>query len=408
MENKINLDIKNQSNWKNKDFLYLFIGNAIYNLTFAIFTISIPIMIYNFTSSTLAMSTMRVIEFLPNLLLALFIGVIIDRINRKKILQFSIVVQIICVILVLLLYSIFSFNLFYFYMIGIILFTANYTFGNAYHSTLPIIVRKKQLIDANSAISLVRTIIDTAGPSFAAMIFFIMGVEYSLLIPLIGLLCLLILVSITNIPHHKQNKKMSTSFKKEILEGWNQLVSLKLLWIMTLMILCINVVSGLTGAILIFFALDSLNLSEIQLGVTLSMSGVGAIVASLIAKKSLKYFNRGTLFLFAIKVSLLAHLILYLGNTIYSFGSALALIGLSGTFINIHYLTLRQQETPNHLLGRVAGTSSMIMKLAVPFSFFLGGLLGEIMDVKNIFLGSGLILFILIIYGFYKKIQKIK
>lgn len=409
VENSHNEIIIKKSIWRNKDFLFLFIGNSISNLTFIFFSISIPILIYKMTSSSLAMSTMRIVEFLPNLFLAIFIGVIVDRLNRKMVIQISIVIQVICISIIIFLFSQQTLNLVYLYIIGFFLFIAGYTFNNAFHTILPGIVREDQLIDANASFSFVRTTIDIIGPSIAALIFLVLNYQVSLLITLAGLVILLFLIGFTQIPiNKKKNSNDKTSMKEEIKEGWSHLISLKSLWIMTLMILFLNVVNGLTGAILIFYLLDTFKLSESEIALVMSFTGVGALFASIIAKKSLKYFKRGQLLIYSMVLLLIAHVMLYNVASLYILALAFLLIGFSGTFTNIHYLTLRQQVTPNHLLGRVAGTSSMIMKLAVPFAFFIGGILGEIMIVKNIFIIGIVILLLILIYGLKNKIYNIE
>lgn len=409
VENSHNEIIIKKSIWRNKDFLFLFIGNSISNLTFIFFSISIPILIYKMTSSSLAMSTMRIVEFLPNLFLAIFIGVIVDRLNRKMVIQISIVIQVICISIIIFLFSQQTLNLVYLYIIGFFLFIAGYTFNNAFHTILPGIVREDQLIDANASFSFVRTTIDIIGPSIAALIFLVLNYQVSLLITLAGLVILLFLIGFTQIPiNKKKNSNDKTSMKEEIKEGWSHLISIKSLWIMTLMILFLNVVNGLTGAILIFYLLDTFKLSESEIALVMSFTGVGALFASIIAKKSLKYFKRGQLLIYSMVLLLIAHVMLYNVASLYILALAFLLIGFSGTFTNIHYLTLRQQVTPNHLLGRVAGTSSMIMKLAVPFAFFIGGILGEIMIVKNIFIIGIVILLLILIYGLKNKIYNIE
>ncbi len=64
------------------------------------------------------------------------------------------------------------------------------------------------------------------------------------------------------------------------------------------------------------------------------------------------------------------------------------------TMTNIVYLAIRQETTPNHLLGRVAGTTSMIMKLAVPIGLFIGGIWAEGLPIAPIFiLSAAIVLF---------------
>lgn len=75
--------------------------------------------------------------------------------------------------------------------------------------------------------------------------------------------------------------------------------------------------------------------------------------------------------------------------------AGMILIGFCSVFINVHYQTLRQESTPAHLLGRVSGTTSMLMKIATPISFIGAGLLGERIDVSWIFLISSIIMILL-------------
>lgn len=62
---------------------------------------------------------------------------------------------------------------------------------------------------------------------------------------------------------------------------------------------------------------------------------------------------------------------------------------------NVVYFTIRQEFTPNHLLGRVAGTSSMLMKLALPLGLFVSGLWAEYLPIPLLFLMSALLTFMM-------------
>ncbi|USK57817.1 hypothetical protein LIS82_26710 (plasmid) [Cytobacillus solani] len=66
---------------------------------------------------------------------------------------------------------------------------------------------------------------------------------------------------------------------------------------------------------------------------------------------------------------------------------------------NIVYTTIRHEFTPNHLLGRVVGTSSMLMKITFPIELFISGMWAEYFPIKGLFILSTMIfisLFLLI------------
>lgn len=387
-----------KSIWFNKQFLLLWGGNSISNLTFYMFTFSLPILIFQYTKSSFAMSIMRAVEVLPNLLFGMLIGVIVDRMNKKKVLFISIIIQTVC--LTAILYSLnFLDNLVVVYIISFILFFGGYLYGNAFHTVLPLIVQKEQLVSANSSISFINTLIAIVGPSFASLMVVFTSIHYSLVITIAGLLILLIATYFTKIPNNKLDYKKRKSIREDMKEGWKALKENRELWIMTIMILFSNIANGLTGAVIVFYALNDLNTSETYLGIIMSSTGVGALIASLVAKKSKRWCERGKLLLILISGSFLGHIVLFLASGWYIISIGLIIIGFSLVLFNIHYLTLRQESTPIELLGRVSGTSSMIMKFSVPISFLIGGITAEFIMAKYVFLGSAIILLLLIIYG---------
>lgn len=401
--NNIFTQDEEKSIWKNKQFLLLWGGNSFANLFFYVFTYSIPIIIYQYTSSSFAMSMMRVIEVLPTLFLGIIIGVFVDRWDRKKVLIYSTIIQILILILLIITINI-KFELWIIYLLGFILYTAGFTFGNAYHAILPIMVPKSQLVMANSSISFINNLISIVGPSLAGIITILFSLKYNLIVTIIGFFILLLFIFMMKIPYLKdEDKRGNTRFIEEIKDGWNQLVGNEILFVMTVMIFITNISNGLTGAVIIFHSLDTFEVNNTLLGLIISSTGVGAIIASLTANKSRKWGARGRLFLILIGLSSLGQIILYASQDWYWISIGLIIIGFSLILINIHYASLRQETTPNHLLGRVVGTSSMIMKLATPISFLLGGLLADLFAVRYVFFISSLILILYILYGIKKK-----
>jgi MFS family permease len=367
---------------------------------------SLPLIIYDLTSSPLAMSSMRAIEFLPNIILALFIGVIVDRYNRKWILSLSVLTQIIILLIFFMLLFTSVINLWMIYALGFILYTASFTFGNAFNSTIPNLVPSEQLTEANSSITLASSTINIVGPAFAGMILFTMSYTNALFFTMIGFTILLVFIQFIKIPV-QPNVNNQTKIIDDIKDGWKCLIENKDLWALTIVIFLSNIASAITLAVLIFYSLDVLNITESQLGIVLGSAAIGGIIASLIAKHSLKFFRRGVIIILALIIEAMGYGVLALSFTWILLILGMFLIGFSGALMGIHYSTIRQVTTPNYLLGRVAGTSSMFMKLAVPFSFLSAGVLAEFLAINIIFLLSLVITVFLIIYLVKSNVVKI-
>ncbi|MEB1808595.1 MAG: MFS transporter [Bacillaceae bacterium] len=400
LERKSEEALKNNSSiWKNKQFLLLISGTSVSNLTFSIFTMALPIMIYELTRSAFAMGTMRAIEFLPNLLLAVFIGVLVDRFNRKKVLLSSVGLQMVIILTMIALLLTSQLQLWHLYVLGFILYTSAYMFGNAYHSVLPLIVEKEQLTAANSVISFLYTFVGLIGPALAGMVLLVLNNIYGLTITAVGLLVLLLFISLLKLPVIKKEEgQKKTSMIEEMKEGWYSLIENKELWNLTIMVLLSNITSAATLSVFIFFALDVMNVIETKLGIILASTAIGGLVAATLAKKMTRWFTRGQLFIWSLAIQSFGYFLLFFSLDWYWLVAGMFCNGLSGGLMNIHYFTLRQETTPNHLLGRVAGTSSMLMKLAVPFAFFGVGALAEFIPVHFIFLGSAIGTALIIVY----------
>ncbi|MDQ0174726.1 hypothetical protein [Bacillus chungangensis] len=56
--------------------------------------------------------------------------------------------------------------------------------------------------------------------------------------------------------------------------------------------------------------------------------------------------------------------------------------------LNVISFTIRQEFTPNHLLGRVSGTASTFMKLSLPLGMLLSGLWAEWLPIRGLFVIS--------------------
>src|SRR5699024_4439322 len=129
--------------------------------------------------------------------------------------------------------------------------------------------------------------------------------------------------------------------------------------------------------VLIFYATDSLGATESEVGLMFSISAIGGLVGASIISQIRKKFGRGNIFTFCLLIDVIGITCLIFAQVWWAIGIALAIRTFSTSISNIVYFTIRQEHTPNYLLGRVAGTSSMLMKLTLPFGLLVAGLWAE-------------------------------
>jgi Na+/melibiose symporter-like transporter len=75
---------KQSSIWGQKPFVMLLLTSLFLNIGGQIYQLAMPLLMYEMTQSAVMMSNMRIAEYLPNLLLGLVVGVLVDRVNKKR------------------------------------------------------------------------------------------------------------------------------------------------------------------------------------------------------------------------------------------------------------------------------------------------------------------------------------
>lgn len=385
--------------YKNTVFTKILFSDSLNSFAFQFYAFTIPLIIYEFSKSALAISSMRAVEFLPNLLLALFIGVFIDRVNRKKLLVSVSIIQIVMIsILLLILISGQLINLFPLYIIGFVISLTSYTRANIIHSILPNIVDEDLLSESNSQFSIFQTLSSMIAPPLAGLVYGIGMGTFSIAIYMVGTLIFVFIILSIKDNNFGEIIPSDNNFKEDLYEGWKELRSNNYLWKLTIIILFINLAVSLSFAILVFYALDEINVDEKILGLVLVGALAGSLFGGFANTYLIKAFSAGNIIKLSFYIMLLGFLALYISSNWTYMALSLFCINFSSTQVNIQLLSIRQSTTPNNLLGRVSGTSSTIMKLAIPLSYIFAGLLTEIINVKYLFLISAMILIIIISY----------
>lgn len=377
--------------FKNHTFRKIYSIHFFVNISITIFSFIVPIILYDLTKSALAMSTMRMMEFLPNIFLGMLIGVFVDRINRKYILIYGNLIRVILSIILVYLLNSTDFVLWHVYVIGFLLSSTGYMVGSALNAIMPQLFEKSLMTDIQAKFSLLSTMITIIGPGLLGMLLLWVSNEVFLWLFVSCQLCvMLISLFIETVPTPERN--MNNSIVRDMKEGIDALLENRSLLLQTWTIFFSNFATSLIIGMLTFYALDQLQFSKEQLGFMFTVSAFGGIIGAKLIHPLRNRFTRGQIYTFSMLVDAIALMLLFFSHHWLLMGALLALRTSVSTMTNIVYLAIRQETTPNHLLGRVAGTTSMIMKLALPVGLFIGGIWADILPVEPIFLISALII----------------
>ncbi len=386
-------EVKSVNIFANRNFRYLYGITVLSAVNSAIYTFIIPLVLYDLTKSSLAMSTMRLMEFLPNVLLGMIVGVVVDRVNRNVMIVYGCLVRFLLSIFLLYSISAEGSHVWQLYVIGFLLATVGYTIGNASNAIAPQLFDKSWMTEIQSKFSLVHTISSVVGPSIAGALLMWLTYDHFLWIYVVcmGIIWLFaIKVEKTETPIRPVKQSVWADMK----EGIRELIGNKNLFMPTMTVLISNFATSLIIGVLTFYVIDVLGNTKEQLGLMYSISAIGGIVGAKIMKPLQKKFRRGQIYCALPLIDTFVLILFFFAQSWWLLGVLLAYRTCSSVMTNIIFLAIRQESTPNHLLGRVAGTSSMLAKLVVPAGLLVGGLWAEGLPIPYIFFVSSIVVFI--------------
>lgn len=361
--------------------LFVSIGNKIYELV-------LPLLMYEMTHSSVSMANMRTAELLPNFFFAILIGILVDRANKKRWAMWMLGMQALLLVLFASLYKTGFDQLMMYYVIGFLLMTFGYGFFNVQVSLTKQTAPPSKLTEANAKINFIETFVTVMGPALTGLLLMISDLSDGLLIT--ALLFVLCLISVAFLPSEEpKTSRPQSNMVQEFKEGWQAFRSNRLLFQITIFVMFINCSFTVVQTCLVFHAKDVLQMSSSTLAIFLSVAGVGGLAGSLVTSKLRKWFSLGKIYGFSIILHAIGSgLLLFSESSMTLFVAALFLIGFATSLHGISVYTIRHEQTPSHLMGRIAGITGMIFRLCMPIAMFLSGWIIEIYGTLTIFTGA--------------------
>tara|TARA_B100000902_G_scaffold115549_1_gene116441 strand:+ start:478 stop:1140 length:663 start_codon:yes stop_codon:yes gene_type:complete len=138
---------------KNKTFLFFFLGNILSLIGFGFNLIAVSWLVLEETNSEFALGKIMAIATMPGLLLALFTGIIIDRVNRKWLLVQLDIFRLIIISVFIYYLNTDGFNLYILYPFAMLMGFGNSLFWPTAQAFVQELVKKEEYFPANALLS---------------------------------------------------------------------------------------------------------------------------------------------------------------------------------------------------------------------------------------------------------------
>ena len=385
----------------NKTFLIVYTGQAISQLTSSILQMAIVWYLITETNSSNIVALSGIVGFLPQGVLGLFIGVFIDRFDRKKIMIIS---DLLIAAASLSLSVSGFFGEISIPLIMIVLFIRSV--GTAFHvpslqAITPLIVSKDELPKYSGYSQTLQSISLLLSPVLASFFFSIWSLQAIVMLDVLGAIIGVFTLCIVTIPKIKidfENTKIDIAL--DMKEGIATLKKNRLFNFMLLgaafSIVYIPIFVLYPMMTLSYFGKNQWYAGAIEVVFAIGML-IGSLVLSATGGGKRKIVTIA-FFCFIIGISLSISGILG-KNMFLGFALCSILLGFATPFYQGLQIVVFQQKIQEKYLGRVMSLSGSLMAIGTPIGIGLSGIISDKIGVENFFLYSGiLIIFISILY----------
>lgn len=321
--------------------------------------------------------------FIPNILFAIFVGVINDRL--RKAFGFRLYAGLFTGACGLLSISLLGGTPSVPGLVAFIILMGalGYALGNLQGTLIRLVVAEDQLAEATSLGSGINAVITTVGPAiagFGLLWFGYAGLSLTVTCLMIAATCAAFTINPAETLPPKQ------PFWPSLREGWQVFAANRELVMMTIVIVLTNAAEGAFGVALILKLKTTLLSSEAEIGMIFAATGFGAVIGASVAPRIRKAVGYRAAFFWPIW--LLGTVYLAMATTS-SIGMIYVLSFCEGAlslFFAIGVWSYRQETTSAIHMGRVAGLTGTIFKILMPPIIILAGVLADANAVTSAFL----------------------
>jgi len=356
-------------------------------------------LVFRLTNSTFLMGVVGFLSFMPIFLLTLFGGAVADRVNKRSILLFT---QNAFMALAFLLAVLTQLKLVAVWHIIVIalLNGAVMAFDAPSRQAVVIeLVGRKHLLNAVALNSAAFNAACTIGPALAGILIAVIGMSGCFYINAVTFLPLIFALLVIK-TQHPQRQARAKSLGADVLEG---LLFVKRNRGVLILISMVGVTSlfGICYILLMpVFANDIFNAGARGLGILMSASGLGAVVAALSLARLGDIRHKGRVLIFSALI-FSVFLMLFAFSRVFLF-SLLVLFFIGWASVTAVSLinTLLQTIVPDEIRGRMMSVFMFIFAGIMPFGNLLAGSAAALLGVSlTVFLGG------LLCFGFFSVIN---
>ena len=369
---------------KSPTFSLFFFGNIISLVGFGFNIISISWLVLQETGSEFALGKIMATATTPGLIMALFSGIIIDKLNRKWLLIILDIFRTIVILIFLITISFTGFKLFYIYPLVIFMGLGNSLFWPTAQAFVQEISLEKEYFAANALLSASYQVGSILGAGIGGIIVHVYNPVLALWMNALAYIISAIFIGLAPFKSSKVSRKEG-GIISALSKGFSFLNERKdVLFLGFTTILSDVAIWGSLSVLTISISKDIFNKGTWGYGLMDGFYGIGALISTILVKQLITKMGREWSLLICYLIAGIMCLISPIVASIYLASTAYFFMGLNNNSARIIVRTIFMENIPNKIMGRVQTILGVYTRLMVLLSSLYAGWLVE---NQSIFIG---------------------
>ncbi|WP_165553127.1 MFS transporter [Kribbella speibonae] len=379
-----------------RDFLRLFVGNSVSLLGSSVTTVALPLTaVLVLGASPVQMGLLGAVSFLPHLVLGLPAGVWVDRLSYRRVIVGADLLAAAALTAVPILAATGLLQMWQLYVVVVVTGTCSLFSVIAAQSFAPVLVSRRELLAANSALALSNSVVATSGNALGGVLVQLLTAPVAIAVDAVSFL--LSALSNARITVAGRAVAADQTIFKGIRGGFRAAFEHPALRATTLAATVGALAGQMQGVIVVLFLVRDLGLSAGLVGLAFAVSGLAGIVGSTIGVQITGRLGNGPAFIVGTTLSSLAGLVMAAAGGPPALALAVVILsqllrGWGPSLWGINQQTIRQVLTPPALLARTQATWRFLVHGMQPIGALLGGTLATLTSFRTTLVISSLIM----------------
>ncbi|MFB0900648.1 MAG: MFS transporter [Dehalococcoidia bacterium] len=388
------------------DFVFLWIASIAYQSTMQLRILVTTVWLYEITGSAVQLGLIGGVQLIMQIPSILYGGSLADKIDRKKLIEYSqATVTIIIFVLTLLIYAD-QLKASHIYLATALLSVVSVIGQPARAALVATVVKKEHLPNAVALHTATMQIATAIAPLFFAILVYFFGIKEAFLATLVCALFSAILPIFIKKTGLAENIKKSTSVMQEILEGWRFVKKHPILPSLYLMDIGVTVVS-FYRQILPVLADKLYKQGATAVGLLSSASSAGGIIGSVMVISLSKYKPKGMLVLYATGFYAILLMLFGISTSLWVGCFIIFFLGATDSIGMTTRQTIVQLTTPDNMRGRAVSFHSLSAMTANNIGTLEVGFFSALIGADNTMVIGGIIalMVVVLIYSFSEQLR---